>query len=596
MTLLFASGPCTDNEVREAASGAWPHLNAGGLQFVGADSPCWRAAVAVRAGESAVSSDLAVLVSGNPRWTSDDGLSTRHATAESVASAWRRGRAPALAALSGDYALVVFEPATGRLHLLVDPFGLNSLFFAVEESKVIAATETAPILQLRERNLFDRAALQDVFAYRFLSGERTLWQGVRQVVPGAMVTIARDGSVSEAEVRRIRFKPELVGLTMDSAVMRTHSLLRSAFEARRDEGMTHVGIPLSGGVDSSIVAALAVRTFPRVNSYTARIAGFENPELPRAREVAERLGVPHRIVEVMDVDVSRAFEPMIACLQEPPRHYNNLAISRLMEEISRDCEWIASGDSADTLFGSGSLWTISNLTRRRRMFDRYPAWLQAAAGRLLGMTLGARGRRAERLATRSLDELIREIDLVGRGDRASGVVKDLALENRPSQELVSRHYEAGDSPFETFQNWHLRIFSSAIYRRNERLARAHGLRLWYPFKEAPVADFAIGLPSNLKFGDGGLSKPILREFCGRVVGGDVSMWSKLGFPSPEREWIEGPLRAHLDACRAPGARIGALVDLDEVRQIPVHDQYHLLWALMSLETVLSQAPRVAIGS
>ncbi len=592
--MLFAKGCCTDAEVQQAMSRAWPQLNSGGLQSVAAVDPPWRAAVATHAGESTVSADLVVLVSGHPRWTNGDGLGTRHATVESVASAWRRGRAGALAGLSGNYALVILEPTTGRVHLLVDPFGLNSMFFAVEESRMLAATETEPILHLRERNLFDRAALQDVFAYRFLSGERTLWHGVRQVVPGFMVTIAPGGSVSEAEVRRVRFKPELTGLTMESAVTRTQSLLKSAFEARRDEGLTDVGIPLSGGVDSSIVAALAVRTFPRVHSYTASITGFDNPELPRAREVAERLGIPHRIVEVAEADVSRAYEPMIARIQEPPRHYNNLAIMRLMEEISRDCEWVASGDSADTLFGSGSLWTISNLARRRRIFDRSPAWFQSAAGRLLGSTLGARGRRAERLATRSLDELIREIDLVSRSDRAGRVMENLGLANRPSQELVSRHFETGDSPFETFQNWHLRIFSSVIYRRNERLARAHGLYLWYPFKEAPVADFAVGLPSNLKFGDGGLSKPILRELCGRVVGGDVGMWSKLGFPSPERQWMEGPLRAHLDACRTPGARIGALVDLDEVRRIPVSDQHHLLWALMTLETVLAQAPRSAI--
>ncbi len=537
-----------------------------------------------------------MLVSGHPRWINDDGPGTRHATADSVASAWRRGRAGALAGLSGDFAFVIFEPTTGRLHLCVDRFGLNSMFFTVEESRVLAATETAPILHLRDRNLFDRAALQDVFAYRFLSGERTLWQGVRQVVPGFMVTIAPDGLVSEAEVRRVRFKPIDAGLSMESAVAQTQSLLKSAFEARRDEGMADVAIPLSGGVDSSILAALAVRTFPRVNSYTARITGFDNPELPRASEVADRLGIPHRIVEVTDADVSRAYEPMIGCIQEPPRHYNNLAISRLMEEISRDCEWVASGDSADTLFGSGSLWTINNLARRRRVFDSFPGWVQAAVGRVLGFSLGARGRRAERLATRSLDELVREIDLVSRGDRADRVMKDLALENQPSRELISRHFEPGGSPFETFQNWHSRVFSSAIYRRNERLARAHGLHFWYPFKEAQVADFAIGLPSHLKFGaDGGLSKPILREICGHLVGSDVGMWSKLGFPSPERRWMEGPLRSRLDACQAPGALLGSFMDMNRIRRLPISEDHHVLWTIMTLETVLSQAPRVAIG-
>ena len=298
--------------------------------------------------------------------------------------------------------------------------------------------------------------------------------------------------------------------------------------------MTDVGIPLSGGVDSSIVAALAVRTFPRVNSYTASITGFDNPELPRAREVAERLGIPHRIVEVTDADVSRAYEPMVARIQEPPG-------------ITTTLRSAADGGNR-TRLRIGRVGRLCRYTfwQRVALDDQQPCTPSPHVRQVSDVVSGRRGTIARQYTGRAWASC-----------RAAGNTEPRSTDpgnrpgqpQRPSQSRAarprarkisrhenwsSRHFEPGGSPFETFQSWHSRVFSRrfTVAMNASRVpmactsgirSRRHRRRL----RDQP----AVGPEVRRRRW---LSKPILREICGRLVGSDVGMWSKLGFPSPER--------------------------------------------------------------
>jgi len=570
--------------------------SAAGVSGAGGLPLGWSCSIASAATDVRVESDLVVIVSGSPRWVAPGNpAATRPFAAGEIAHAWRSSGPSSLAALSADFALLIIEPATGLVHGCVDPFGLNSLFFASQAGCFVIGTEALAVAAVLGEASLDRAALQDVFSLRFLSGHRTLWRGVCQVLPGTVLTLDGLGEPRESEIRRIRFSPrdEIAPVAATAGMVRP--MLEAAFARRRDEGMDHVAVPLSGGVDSSILAALAARTFPHATAYTVSMDGFEKSEPKRASDVASMLGLEHRLVRVTDADVSRLYAHVVGRLQEPPRHFNNIAIARLMEVMARECACIIAGDAADLLFGSGELNTLRHYARKQRALGIVPRPLLSPLRQVLGHLPGRRAASLARIAGSSLDELIQAFDVIPRSTQASGCLRGLGPDRRPTGELVAAHYEFGRTPYESFQTWHGRTFLTSIYRRNERLSRANGLRYWYPFMEPDIVEFATRMPSATKCDTArSLSKPVLRLLCDQLVGPDVGQWTKLGFPSPEREWMTGPLAGYLQECMAEDAMIGALFGRGAARRIDIRRDHQTLWTLMTLETVLKAARSATI--
>ena len=406
---------------------------------------------------------------------------------------------------------------------------------------------------------------------------------MHQVLPGTLVTIEED-QVRITETRRVVFEPRDEAATVRGFAAKTRSRLEACFGQRRDEGVREAGVLLSGGIDSSIMAAVAARTFPRCIAYTARIEGFANPELPRAAEVARRLGIEHRIVEVGQDDLGRFFPFVMARVQEPPRHFNNLVLARLFEALAGDVPFVVAGDAADLLFGGGELATLQRLERKRRWVRPLPGRLQRWAGQVLSHSANRRVRGLGRVVRFDMDGLIQRFDVIPRSREADALLRPIVTNHGPSDQMVSEHFRPGPGHFETFQQWHLATFLTSIFRRNHRLSAPFGLQTWYPLLEPSIVSLAARMPRALKIDPvTGESKPVLREICATIAGRDVAGWSKLGFPSPERELIAGPLHSEWVACTRPDARVARLLDPARLQRLDPSANHQTAWTLLTLE-------------
>ena len=102
-----------------------------------------------------------------------------------------------------------------------------------------------------------------------------------------------------------------------------------------------------------------------------------------------------------------------------------------------------------------------------------------------------------------------------------------------------------------------------------------------------IVELATRMPRGLKIHPAtGESKPVLREICATVAGRDVAGWSKMGFPSPERELIAGPLRAEWAACTGPDARVARLFDPALLGALDPAVDHQTVWTLLTLEHLL----------
>lgn len=505
--------------------------------------------------------------------------------AKAIARLWRQEELRLCERLVGAFSLVVWDTVKRELHLMVDPFGVNTLFFRVEDRSIAISTHTAT---LRGAYKLEIDAIPDVFNLRLLGGRLSLWEGTFQVTPGRATLIDRTGFESEKKVHRFSYSSKKSELTRAKTTALVTSALRTAFEKRRDEGLADVAIPLSGGIDSSILAALAVRTFPRCTAFTAQIDNFANPELPRAREVAARLGIPLRIVAVSDADVSRLYPWSIEHLEEPPRHFNNFVLIRMLEAITETSETAISGDNA-TIFGTGASKRIIKVMQKRRLFDHLPQPILDAAAWTLFRTKNDRLINLAETMAHGLPELVQASMTIHRSVREVLALRPHVLTWLPSKDIVDRDYSLEHDVHDTTLLWCYRILARAIFRRNARFSEALGVEFWYPLQDASVMEIASGLPKELRLiQETGEVKPILRSVCADLVGQDVASWSKMGFPTPELAWMTGPLLTHLEASLADSSPMANLFDVAAIRRLPQSATRQILWTLMTLSTVIQQ--------
>jgi asparagine synthase (glutamine-hydrolysing) len=556
-------------------------------------APEARCAVVARgAVTTAVDDECLVMLAGSARRRDRDSAGVAidvPLDARQVADLWKRPRRPTASELEGEYALIQLDRRTGALELLVDRYGQSSLFVRRTGGQVWVSTEPFPLAAAGPLAAVDVEAFPDMISLRVLTGRYSVWEGVRQVVPGQWLTLTPNGESESPPVPCHRFAPAKTPWRMkDAAAEVTHGI-RRRIERLRDEGVAEVAVPLSGGVDSTIIAAIARKVFPSCRGYTMRIEGFANPEIPRAQEVARRIGIPLTIVPVSAEDVSRRFPEVIDRLQEPSRHFNNMPMLCMLDAISKDASVVLSGDGV-TQFGVGGF----GFAVRKQTLDRMPSALRPLVAALLERAGGTRGRRLATLLRRSMAELLQRAQLIEVTPDARRLLGTLVGNGLPSKDTLSRTFFGALPVDEVFTLWVANANLRAINRRNTRLGQQVGVRFEYPFLDPAVLDVAYTLPSEMRFDPQlSLSKPVLRRVWADLVGEDVAVWPKFGFATPEVEWIEGPLRDVYDQTFSTNSRVAALFDMEQLRTLPIGPNKQTVWTLMTLDAVLRQAAALA---
>jgi len=516
--------------------------------------------------------------------------------AKQLSRMWKVAGRPAVHELQGEYALLHLDRHTGTLELLVDRFGMSSLYLRRLGEQLWLCTEPLPLGVIGPKATVDLEALPDVFSLRVLTGRRSLWEGVRQVVPGQWLTLSANETIESPPVPCYRFAPRKSEWAMADAAAQVAAGIRRSIERLRDEGVAEVAVPLSGGVDSTIIAAIARTVFPKCRGFTMSMEGFANPEVPRAQEVARRIGIPLTVFPVTDQHVRSRFPKVIARLQEPPRHFNNMPMLCMLEEIAQHASVILAGDGGDQ-FGTGVLGASLRLSEQKRALDRVPLLARPLIAALVTRAGGARGARLGVMLQCSLPELIQQTELIEATAQARSVLGESIGDGYPTADTLSRTFFSALPVDEMITVWVTTSLGRAINRRNTRLGQQVGVRFVYPLLDPSLQEIAATLPVEMRFDlRAGLSKPVLRRVCADLVGEDVSVWPKFGFATPDVEWIEGPLRDVYHQAFGVGSELASLFDLQRLRALPIRPNKKTIWTIMTMDAVLRQASSVSGGS
>src|SRR4051812_4072621 len=499
--------------------------------------------------------------------------------------------------LRGMFAIAVWDARERRLLLARDPFGIKPLYYRVGGGVLSFASELKALARQPGFSAeVDPEALEAYLAFNSVPAPLSIYRDARKL-PAGHVLEAHDG-----EVRVLRYaRPAPV----DAAAVRRDGGAALAGELRdrlRGSVRAHleadvpVGVFLSGGIDSSLLAALAAQESPEpLRTFSI---GFEErsfDELSRARMVAARYGTDHHEL-VLRPDAGALLPEIAAAFDEPFADSSALptyAVSRLASEHMKVA---LSGEGGDELFGGYFTYVADVLAGRSGV----AAVASAARPFVEGLPSSSRGASLESRAKRFVRAAARPPLERHHGWKEIFSAEARAALLEPSRRAPGadplagwrvRYAETqGAEPLARLQDVDIGTYLvDDLLVKTDRASMARSLEVRVPFLDPVVAELALALPTSQKV-LALAKKRLLRRAAVGLVPRAIVHGPKRGFSIPAAAWLRGELRPFArdllspDALRRDGFfRPEAVTRLLDEHESSREDHSRPLWGLLCFQ-------------
>ena len=497
--------------------------------------------------------------------------------------------------LNGMFAFALFDEDKKLLLMARDRAGIKPLYYSYDGSVFSFASEAKALVQTSPRLVLpDERSIIDFFSLSLLQEGRTAFKGINQLRPAHCLVWSLD-----KQPREIRYWRLAIGSaeTADGDVAgKVSGLLDEAVGSHLVSDVP-VGTYLSGGLDSSLVSAIAGRHLStELKTFSCGFTGKQSvDERAYAREVSRALGSLHYEIEVGPQDFLAHLRKIIWHMAEPTLSPGVYPYYFLCELVSRSVKVVLGGQGGDELFGGYPRYSMALLE------DRMKGSL--ARGRLPGFAADmARYRRR-----------------YGWGGLRNGLRRLPAPDERRIYEIVSGFHPRrlprllskdfiretdGYDPYETFTttldecgsgglidrmlyNDYNNMLAS-ILRTEDRMSMAHSIESRVPFLDYRLVELAATIPSSMKVGTDG-SKFVLKQVARGQVPDSVINRSKQGFSAPLASWLDGGLGSEVRdlllsrQARSRGYFSPAYVEKVIDRALKRHRDIWRLWSLVTFE-------------
>jgi asparagine synthase (glutamine-hydrolysing) len=477
----------------------------------------------------------------------------------------RHGVMATLEKIDGMFTFAFFEGSTGRLYLARDRFGEKPLYWFQRDGVLIFGSEPSSILAhpLGRSLPVDLGAVYTFIAYEYLPGTRGFHRYLRKLAPGHVLTWSNGFANIHAYWTPAPNETghECAGETETEKLDRLDALLNATVRDRLVADVP-VGVFLSGGLDSSLVAALVGRQAPGLTAFTVKMPGASYDETPAARALAQNLSLSHEIIELNDTAILGAFETLVSKLDEPFADASMLPSWVLCRAARQQVKVALGGDGADELFAGYISFKANRLARG---LAAVPGWM----GRAVRTALAAVSQSDSYM---SVDFLLRQLSQAAGLPPARQWVACMApfapedLDRLWRPEMRTLAHEIAEDPLadliadRSARSWStaelIRSFISTylpedILFKVDRSSMYASLEVRTPFLGRAFAEYAMSLPSRDKI-RGFASKHLFRKLALRYLPRDIVERRKHGFALPLSRLLRGSLREPVGAALLDG--------------------------------------------
>ena len=487
---------------------------------------------------------------------------------EAIIAAYHYWGADALTRLRGMFAFALWDTVERELFCARDPFGIKPLFMATGSAGTAVGSEKKCLLDLADElgidTGIDERAVQHYTVLQYVPEPETLHRGIRRLESGSYARVRPGAQPVVTRYFTPRFAAKPFAADADQSRYDEITAVLEDSVAKHMRADVTVGAFLSGGIDSTAIAALAMRHNPRLITFTT---GFEREgfsEVDVAVASAEAIGARHVTKVVNQAEFVAALPEIVWYLDEPVADPALVPLFFIAREARKHVKVVLSGEGADELFGG---YTIYREPLSLKPFNYLPRPLRRSMAKMSApLPEGMRGKSLLHRGSQTLEERYygnarsfsdAQLQAVLPGFRAEWTHTD----------VTARIYAESEGWDPVARMQHIDLFTwlrGDILVKADKMTMANSLELRVPFLDPEVFAVASRLPLDQKI-TRSTTKYALRRALESVIPPHVLNRPKLGFPVPIRHWLRaGEL---LDWAYAMVATSGAgeLVDTAGVR-------------------------------
>ena len=496
----------------------------------------------------------------------------------------------------GMFSFVLWDAPNQRVFCARDRFGIKPFYFYQDQNLFFFASEPKALLPFVPDIRANLEALKEYLAFQFCLDGKTLFQGIHELQPAHHLTISAD-KISVKKYWEVYYQPDF-----SHSEQYYEDALRALIE---DSVNIHtradvpIGAYLSGGVDSSAVAALASRGDPDgFMGFTGKFAeGPEFDESAFAREVALANGFPLQEITISADDFVNTIRKVIYHMDYPsagPGSFPQFMVSQMAVKYRKV---VMGGQGGDEIFGGYTRYLIAYFEQCiKAAIDgtmdngNFIVTYESILPNLTSL------RNYKPLLQQFWkDELFAPMDrryfrLINRANDIGDEINWGMLENYSAYQTFRGIFNSEnigkESYFDLMTHFDFKTLLPALLHVEDRVSMAHGLESRVPFLDHPIVELAAKMPPNVKFKDGNL-KHILRKAVRPFIPQNIyERKDKMGFPTPLSEWMRGPAKPFImDIFASEAAKTRGYVDNQSIlTQLENEPRFsRKVWGFLNLE-------------
>jgi asparagine synthase (glutamine-hydrolysing) len=516
---------------------------------------------------------------------------------ECVLAAYDRYGDACLSHFRGMYAFALWDERNQKLFCARDRFGIKPFYYTIVDDVFYFASEAKALLPFLPEIRTNKSALAEYLTFQYTIGDKTLFDGVRQLLPGHALC------VENGQVKIWRYWDVSYEIDFDHSPSYFHHRLRELLE---DSIVMHgrsdvpVGSYVSGGIDSSLIYQISqsngsASPFGFHGKFT-QFPAYDESDYARAA-ATHSSGLLHTI-DISSDDFRTNINKVIYHLDFPvagPGAFAQYMVSGLASEYVKV---VLGGQGGDEIFGGYARYVVAYLEQslKAAMDGEYTNGNYVVTIESIVPNLGilreykplvkqfwsdglfdAMDHRYFRLVNRSID-MREEIDWDSLN--MGQVFQDyLSIFNNPSNVKKEAY-------FDKMTHFDFKCLLPSLLQVEDRMSMAHGIETRVPLLDHPLVEFAATIPADIKF-KGGHMKSLLKEvFANNISPEILHRRDKMGFPVPLNEWFKGDLAEFaIDTFASMSSKHRPFINTDAVRtNFGKEAQFsRKAWALLSLE-------------
>jgi asparagine synthase (glutamine-hydrolysing) len=452
--------------------------------------------------------------------------------------------------LQGMFAFAIWDRRKERVLLARDRLGIKPLYYANTGTELLFASEIKSLLASGSiRPEFNQDILPEFLSTRFVSGEETFFRDVRKLLPGHVLTWSADNRLHRRRYWQLP-APAPDGMARAKAAPND---LRDRLEAavtRHLMSDVPLGVFLSGGIDSSVLAALMARTTTQqIKTFAVGFADREANELPYARMVADHIGAEHHDVTMTPKDFFATLPQALWHEDEPIAFPSSVPLFHVAKLARDHVKVVLTGEGADEIFLGYNRYRVTRWNQRlgRAYWALMPQMLRRHMGRAT-RRLPARMSRIARRSFVALEPGIRELYLENFAVFPAAIQRRLfrrreLLDQRdPYAAEVQCYEEASGGLLDRICRSDMQTYLVELLMKQDQMSMAASIESRVPFLDDQLVEHVVSIPGDDKL-PGWQTKTMLREAAADLVPPEILTRPKMGFPTPVGQWFRNGFRA-----------------------------------------------------